>query len=329
MAENESSTKVEEPKKEGAENASGENSEEVLSLDNLDSIIAEEDPEFAAGLQEITPQNIGHLDSDSDLEIEYTLDYEKRQWVGMPGPRGKLVKAFPFLPYLSYKIKMKRTSMRLTWIRWKEQLIHGLRNLGPSILKWLKAQLGAMKSGMGEGMTAFKSFSLVKKLAFVGLLVVTVGAGFVFYKIATNKLIPAEQDLFLPSLDEWAQAKYQYGPEDQKESFYDSTRTAQNIMELQKMIVNIRRSASSGPNPMAAMEFYVEGTVAEVVVEIKDRESEVQDLFQRTIEDTNYDQLSSGEGKQMLCDRLRKNINKILTKGKVRRVFIKNAVIKP
>ena len=329
MAENESSTKVEEPKKEGAENASGENSEEVLSLDNLDSIIAEEDPEFAAGLQEITPQNIGHLDSDSDLEIEYTLDYEKRQWVGMPGPRGKLVKAFPFLPYLSYKIKMKRTSMRLTWIRWKEQLIHGLRNLGPSILKWLKAQLGAMKSGMGEGMTAFKSFSLVKKLAFVGLLVVTVGAGFVFYKIATNKLIPAEQDLFLPSLDEWAQAKYQYGPEDQKESFYDSTRTAQNIMELQKMIVNIRRSASSGPNPMAAMEFYVEGTVAEVVVEIKDRESEVQDLFQRTIEDTNYDQLSSGEGKQMLCDRLRKNVNKILTKGKVRRVFIKNAVIKP
>ena len=329
MAENESSTKVEEPKKEGAENASGENSEEVLSLDNLDSIIAEEDPEFAAGLQEITPQNIGHLDSDSDLEIEYTLDYEKRQWVGMPGPRGKLVKAFPFLPYLSYKIKMKRTSMRLTWIRWKEQLIHGLRNLGPSILKWLKAQLGAMKSGMGEGMTAFKSFSLVKKLAFVGLLVVTVGAGFVFYKIATNKLIPAEQDLFLPSLDEWAQAKYQYGPEDQKESFYDSTRTAQNIMELQKMIVNIRRSASSGPNPMAAMEFYVEGTVAEVVVEIKDRESEVQDLFQRTIEDTNYDQLSSGEGKQMLCVRLRKNINKILTKGKVRRVFIKNAVIKP
>lgn len=329
MAENESSTKVEEPKNEGAENASGENSEEILSLDNLDSIIADEDPEFASGLQEITPQNIGNLDSDSDLEIEYTLDYEKRHWIGMPGLRGKLVKFFPFLPFLSYKIKMKRTSMRLTWTRWKEQLIHGLRNLGPSILKWLKAQLDTMKSGMGTGLATFKNFSLVKKLAFVGLLILTVGAGFVFYKIGTNKLLPAEQDLFLPSLDEWAQAKYQYGPEDQKESFYDSTRTAQNIMELQKMIVNIRRSTSSGPNPMAAMEFYVEGTVAEVVVEIKDRESEVQDLFQRTIEDTNYDQLSSGEGKQMLCDRLRKNINKILTKGKVRRVFIKNAVIKP
>ncbi len=90
---------------------------------------------------------------------------------------------------------------------------------------------------------------------------------------------------------------------------------------MQKMTVNLRRSSESGPNPMGAFEFYVEGAASEVVVEIKDREPEMEDLFSRTIEDMTFDQVASGEGKKLLCDRLRKELNKVLTKGYVRRVF--------
>lgn len=95
------------------------------------------------------------------------------------------------------------------------------------------------------------------------------------------------------------------------------------------MTVNIKRSQSSGPNPMASLDFYAEGTASDVMVEIKDREAEVRDLLQRTIEEMSFDQISSGEGKQLLCDKMRKEVNRILTKGKIRKFYIKTALVKP
>ncbi|QDK36796.1 flagellar basal body-associated FliL family protein [Bdellovibrio sp. NC01] len=324
MAENESTTKVEDHNK---ENSPEETSEELLSLDNLDSILAEEDPEFAKSLGEIGP-----IDPNSQIDSDgtYTVDDEKKLWAKGSALRQKILKVFPFLPSLSYKIKMQRSALRLKWIDTKEKLRVGIKAAGPATLKAIKAGLGKIKDGIGAGLAAFKEFSLVKKLAFVGLVAATVVACIVGYKAANHKLLPEDQDLFLPSLEEWAQAKYLYDTkEEQMESFYDSTRTSQNMIEMKKIVANIRPSKSSGPNPMAAMEFYVEGTVAEVVVEIKDREPEMKDLFLRTIEEMNYDQMASGEGKQLLCDRLRKDINKVLTTGKVRRIFIKTAIVKP
>ncbi|MNT55538.1 flagellar basal body-associated protein FliL [compost metagenome] len=113
------------------------------------------------------------------------------------------------------------------------------------------------------------------------------------------------------------------------ELFYDSTRVSQNIMQLKKMVTNLKRSENSGANRMGAFEFYLEGTVAEVLVEIKDREPEITDLFLRTLGDTTYDQTVSAEGKVALCEKLRKNINGVLTTGKIRRVFFKTVIVKP
>lgn len=331
MAENEGTTKVEEQTKpaEGAE-TSEENSEDMLSLENLDSLIAEEDPEFAQSLENIGPDEAGGVEIYNEgLGLEYTLEDEVKLWTGAPGRRQKFAKIFPFLPKISYKLKMKRTVLRLTWTKWRESLIRGIKSAGPATVAGLKNLLKKISGGISKGLGEFKTFSLVKKLLFVGLLAATGGSVYVIYRVATHKLLPEEHELFMSSLEDWAQAKYQIEPEEQMESFYDSTRTAQNIMELKKMVVNIRRSSSSGSNPMAAFEFYVEGTVSEAVVEIKDREPEVRDLFQRTIEETTYDQIVTGEGKRLLCDRLRKDVNKLLTKGKIRRVFIKTAIIKP
>ncbi|MDG0816779.1 flagellar basal body-associated FliL family protein [Bdellovibrio svalbardensis] len=324
MTDNETTTKVEEENKDGAPE---ENSEDLLSLDNLDSILAEEDPEFAKALSEIGPDEEIDVDlSNESLGLEYTLEDEVKLWADK---RPKLAKFFPFLPKISYKVKMKRTSLRLSWTKFKEQSIYNIRNAGPLLLGWLKNRIQSMKSSVGEGLAAFSTFSLVKKLAFVGLLGATGASGYVIYKLATHKLLPPDSELFISSLEDWAQAKYQYSSEDQMESFYDSTRTSQSVLELKKFVVNLRRSGTSGPNPMGAFEFYVEGTVSEAVVEIKDRESEIRDLFLRTIEDMTYDQMASAEGKRLLCDRLRKELNKVLTKGKVRRIFFKTAIVKP
>jgi flagellar basal body-associated protein FliL len=95
------------------------------------------------------------------------------------------------------------------------------------------------------------------------------------------------------------------------------------------MVVNIQPSESSGPNPMAAYEFSLEGNSTEVLIEIKDREVELRDLMYRTIEDFTFEQADSPEGKELLTEKLRKEVNMVLTQGKIRKVWIKTAIVKP
>ncbi len=326
MAENENTTKVESQKPDGSPEE--ESSEELLSLEALDSMLEKEDPEFAKSLQNIGPDDPSNPIVIEESDLEYKVEDEVKYWNRQEGWRKKLVTVLPFVPRIAFYIRLQHMALRLTWRKAKEQTIHFLKNLGPNLKDGIGELLGKFKSWLGELSATFKTFSLMQKLGVGVLLIATGVGGVVLYKIANNKLIPQQEELFLPTLEDWADKK-EFFEAEQVEPFYDSTRVAQNIFSTQRIFANIRKSSQSGPNPMAALEFYVEGTDADVVVEIKDREPEVKDLFLRTVEEMTYDQLSSAEGKQMLCERLRKEINKILTKGKVRRIFYKTAVIKP
>lgn len=324
MADPENTTNGEKEVSESAEDLEGS-----LSLDDLDSVIAQEDPDFAAGLAAIGPDDPNHVLYEEGLELEYRPEDEAKLWKESKGWRSKVIKVFPFLPRIAYFIKMKRTMARLTWQKWKIQARQNIRSAPKKILAALK-NLGAfLRDWLNSGLNTFKDYSLIKKLLFIGLILVTGVSVFLVYKIGTKGLLPADENLFIGSMTEWAQGKYLHEPSAQQESFYESTRTSQNILLLKKLVANLKRSANSGENPMGAFEFYVEGTVSEVVIEIKDREPEIEDLFLRTIEETTFDQVSSGEGKRALCDRLRKEVNKILTTGFVRRIFIKTAIVKP
>lgn len=80
---------------------------------------------------------------------------------------------------------------------------------------------------------------------------------------------------------------------------------------------------------MGAYEFYLEGMVPEVVIEIKDREVEIRDLMQRVLEEFNFDQAESAEGKLLINEKLKKEVNAKLTTGKLKQVWIKTAIVKP
>ncbi len=324
MAESENTTKVEEELKDIAD---GEG-EDLLSLESLDSVLAEADPEFAKALNEIGPDE-GLSIYEEGLELQFTLEDEKKKWQHATGIKAKLLKVMPFLPWLGFHIKMKRTMMRLSLVKFKQQSRENIKAAGPTLLKALKGGVQSLKHGLGDGLSVFKAYSLVKKLMFVALIIATGVGAFVIYRTATHGLVPQNEELFIGSLGEWAATRYQFNPKNDVESFYESTRASQNIIVTKKLVVNLKRSQESGLNPMGAFEFFVEGAAAEVIVEFKDREFEVNDLFLRTIEDMSYDQMASAEGKQLLCERLRKEVNKILTKGYVRKVYIKTAIIKP
>ena len=340
MADNETTTKVEEKeasstagKPEGTaadltSSASGEAAEDLMSLDDLDSVIAQTDPEFLNSLGSIGPEIDQEIYAEG-ADLQFSLQDELKLWENDGKLKKLTLKIFPFIPSLSYKLKMKRTALRISFREYRVAFVHGIKNLPKAILGFLKARIASLKHLLSDGMTAFKAYSLKQKMAFVGLVVASILAIVFLQKMFTKGIVPDEKNLFLGSLSEWSQQAYNYDANTQLESFYESTRMTQNILLLRKMIVNIRPSSESGSNPMGAFEFFVEGTVSEVVVEVKDREAEITDLFRRTISEMTFDQISSGEGKQLLCERLRNEMNTVLTKGLVRRVFIKNAIVKP
>jgi flagellar basal body-associated protein FliL len=299
--------------------------ESLLSIEDLDALLSE-DEEFTRSLSQLGPNEeiMMGLDED-DFAIPQDFSEERDYWKKARGRRGRIYRVFPPIFVFSF---IWRT-LRMKYGEFKVRALDFVINCGPNTLKLIKRVVHETRESISEAMRSFRYFKPLKKLAVFGLIFLVIGSAFVVYRVSTKGLLPAPEELFIGSMEDWSQQKFSYSPETESEAFYESTHNTQNMISLTKMVVNLKRSAGSGPNPMAAFEFYVEGTAADVLVEIKDREGEVRDLFQRNMEDMNYDQVSSPEGKQLLTEKLRKEVNKILSKGKVRRVYIKTVLIKP
>lgn len=297
-----------------------------LSLDQLDSIILSEDPEFANDLK-----NVESLPSDGSINLDVVdlgdslLAEADNPWKNAIGVRKAIVILLPFLPKLWELQYRVRSGLHLFRGRFRTAMWEA----GPQLFQSAKSAATSGKEFSKGRVEAFKALTRPLKAVAVILMLSGLLLGIFVYRSLTHGVLPPEKEFLAASLEEWAIHAYKYDPETEMDSFYDSPRTIQNIMSLPKMVVNIRPSASSGPNPMAAMEFFLEGLSPEAIVEVKDRESEIRDLFQRTIEDMTYAELDSTEGKQLLTEKLRQALNLNLTKGKIRRIFIKEIVIKP
>lgn len=134
--------------------------------------------------------------------------------------------------------------------------------------------------------------------------------------------------LFLTSFAEWGTPVEDYNPLSEVQLFFDNPRLSKNILELKKMVVNLKPSSGSTENPMLAFEVRVEGLSKEVMVELKDRESEFVDRVLRATEDFSYDELSDQTGKQKLAEKIVDVMNANLTKGQVRKVMFSTFFLK-
>ena len=265
-----------------AASAEGEDSE--LSIDQLDSMILSEAPEFAKDLSEVAS-----LPSDGSIDLDVvdtgqTFPIEENPWNHAIGLRKVIVMILPFLPKLwdfQYRFFI---SMHLHRTNFKATLIQA----GPLLLKATKS--GAVASGdfLKGRASAFQALTgPLKAIAVALMLVAALTAAFV-YRSLTKGVLPGDKEYLMASLEEWSVQAYKYDPETEMDSFYDSPRTIQNIMSLPKMIVNLHPSPTSGPNPMAALEFFLEGLSPEAIVEVKDRETEIRDLFHQKYRGSRY-----------------------------------------
>lgn len=307
--------------------------EEELTEVDIDAAIAEEDPEFEKTINIIAKDKSLSMADIQLSEGEQALLDERILWEKGSKVAQKIVKFFPPIIYLSLvgkKLKYRLFSLsRALWIHLKNFTYDIAKIAKNKIIGGAKSTFVIQKNKVSKFKESFKYLPLKLKMAFFGIIFLVLFTALVFYRISTKGIVPTHFELFAPSMERYATEVAIYDPAKEVEPFYENLRAAGQIVLLPKMLVNLRPSKSSGKNPMAAVEFFVEGTTPEVAIEIKDKEVMVRDRLSRALEEFSFDIAESAEGKKQICEKLRKELNAMSEKGKIKKVWIKTIVIKP
>lgn len=126
-----------------------------------------------------------------------------------------------------------------------------------------------------------------------------------------------------------ADHKFNYADDSKIIRYSNDLLAPQHFVLVNKIVVNIRASRLSTQNPMVAFDLYVRTDTDAAAVEIKDREKQIQDHLQRFCESLSYDQIQTEDGKLTWKNRMKRELNLVLTTGKVKEVFFKTLIIKP
>lgn len=285
--------------------------EDLESLNKLEQAIQDNDPEFQGAITDLTSManenlNLELVDIDKILEDEKSKTFKARVKRGLVFLNAKFVKLVLFL-------------------KWFAEYL--LKEVLPKFLKIIKNGMATVGVQVKATLQVFLGFDKTKKIISVVLLMGCIGLVFYFSKLIKTGIIAKEQKPFIYSMEELSENKY-FFEKDQMEDFYSSPRFNQNLISLRRMVVNIRKSKNSSETPMGAFEFFLQGNSSDVMIEVKDRESEVLDTFQAEIRGFSYDDLDTYEGKTKLTEKLKNTINEILVRGKINKIYYKTFVLK-
>lgn len=305
-----------------------------LNLEELDQAIASEDPEFFRQVGAIGKDTSLSM-SDVDLsKLDEELYQEILIWRNANGWRYFVYLIIPIIPQISFYQRrfFKNVRRGAAWA-W-EQMRLGGRKLAKELFIFLKQRLivGARQFGgwLVKAAKIFWNYPAKAKLLGLVFLCFLAGSLYVLVQIGSQKsFFPEEKDLYLRSLAEVADEVITYDLENEVEPFYDNLRSTPNLIYLEKIVVNLRRSGNSGSNPMLAAEFFLEGLTPEVILEIKEKETMIRDHVARVLENYSFDELDSSSGKEQVARELTKSISLRLSSGKLKAVRIKTLILKP
>lgn len=285
--------------------------EDHESLLKLEKAILDNDPHFQEEIQDLTSianenLNLELLDIDKVLEDENSNTLKAK------------------LHRFSNLINSGFTRLVLFFIWFFEFLV---KELIPNFISILIGQSKKLVAAVSAFLLFTSRLSAKKKSILVLLILGSVGSVYYFFKVFKDGILSHEQRPFIYSIEELAENKYIID-QDLFEDFYSSPRFNQNIISLRRIVVNLKKSKNSSSNPMVAIELFLQGNSSEVLIEVRDRESEILDLFQGEIRAFNYDDLDTVSGKNKLTEKLKFQIDQILVKGKINKIFYKTFVIK-
>lgn len=304
-----------------------------LSVEDIDKVLAEEDPEFLNQLNQVSQDKNLSLPSIEISDEDQALNDERDAWA-QSGKFGRSIfRVFPAVARMSLALKKSKFKLIAFYqdrkVRVKNFLYFLLTTGREKTLAAIRLRVANTKEKLSQASDKYRYMSGLGKLMVAATFLLAIGTTVFIYLSVTRGVFRAETSLFVTSLEGVADEVNTVNPDDEKEPFYDNLRMGNHLFLVPKMVVNLKKSAKSSDTPMGAFEFYIEGTNQDVLIEIKDREVELRDLMYRTIEDFTFEQADSPEGKELMTEKLRKEVNMVLTQGKIRKVWLKTAIVKP
>jgi flagellar basal body-associated protein FliL len=290
--------------------------------EEVDQLFALEDPAFAESLKDLADLGPGDVAADADLD---SLVKKARAEAATKGPK-KL--------YLFLIVRPARgLSSLVNFIKAK---VLGLRTTAIPAIKagasytLVKSKSGAIGTiaGLKFAFGKFAEMSGAAKLKLflvIGLAVATIAVGLFTFR---EHLLPSFQTNYVSSLDKIADAEYTFKDSDGWENLNDPYLHPEHMVLIERIISNLKPDSPT-PNPMTMMELFIETSSQEAAVELRDREAEARDVIGRTLNQMPYDEMSTVNGKNKVKVFLRKDLNEMMTKGRVRRVFFKSLILKP
>jgi flagellar basal body-associated protein FliL len=307
--------------------ASGPPVEQSVAL--IDQVLEVEDPGFAAELDKL--KAAGTMPG-SDVALDVVLDVDIDQIL-----RNERVE----------QAAKGRKRLRLLFIvrPWRKmiKILSSVKEVGPWIklsgLPWIKmsalATLTTFKKGLSwstgrlkAGATVFSKQSKQSKVLVFAVGALALAAGAMIRVAVHGSFLPTLERNFVYSFAPIADHSFTFGNDEKWQDLNDPLLHPEHIVLLERLIVNLR-SPGDGSNPMALLDLYIETGSQETAIELKERDSEVRDLVLRTMEQMGYDELVTDAGKNKLKVFLRKNLNELMSSGRIRRIFFKSIVLKP
>jgi flagellar FliL protein len=298
-------------------------------LKEINRLLTNLDPSFERSFADV---NAADLATDERLSSE-SLEIEKdMQSSESSSQRGQaLPSEFPQLTLADSLIQVREdvTASVFRVLASLSQIYIDLKGLFSGDLKEnLPKSKEDLKTILKNFLSNLKKTSKKTVLSLFVILFLSALCGLILYRTYKGNLLPKNEVSYLRSFETVADHAYKYKEDEPLEEFDSPLRHPEYVFALDKVIVNLKGKSASSTS-MGMFEFYIETSSQEAAVEVSDRENEVRDIVSRTIENISYDEVITPDGKNKLKLLLRVEINKILTQGRVRKVFFKSIILKP
>ncbi len=289
----------------------------------IDKLLEQEDPNFNASLESIKKDAI-----ENTTEIE-SLDVEVDEASSLENTTEKVSlkkKFFNFIarPFLRIRdwFKMRIMAFIYRLKLFGRQSLHFIKYDLPDILRYLLSQTKAGLAWTKHHLGRFFALKRSQKLALMGSSLAAVAALLLLTKSLTGDWLPVWKNPLIRGLHEQASFVKTVGSDKEYVEFFAMFPEVEFYLQLSRIVVNLKPS-SGIPNPMGAFEFYLGLDANETAIEIKDREKEILDITQRTIEGFTYPEVMSPNTQKRVWARIRDNINEVLNQGRVQKVYVK------
>ncbi len=294
-----------------------------VPLEDIDKILAAEDPEFTKSLEEVRA-----VETDKSIVIEASAMDESE--VGAAAAQEEQSVGF---------LRRKINALKLWMATWRLRMRTRLIQFAKDALIWSKTKpkeyalftfvtLKRLAAATMVPIKAYANATKPQKITFILLIAVVAGMVWVFGANLKGIWIPHLTAPILADLGAHADFVETFDPKDGAESFYSAFPQEVHQYLFDKLKVNLKRTANN-PLPMGAFEVVVEVDSKDTAVELHDRKVELKDELQRIFEEESVVDLEQDLGKNRLKGRIKKGLNERLTQGWIKDVHFKTFILKP